>query len=242
MRPKSSVGRYEDYKYGEYPVYIYGDPAGLYNTGDGLIVSYYEKVKTVLQESGFKVKVMMKKPTKEEFERYKMRVKIPVSERIEAVNAMLCSAEDPPRIRIKLNPKCENLIKSLSELQFTEDGKNIDKTVDKKAGRSGNKAKPLLMTHPTDALGYYIYKRFPVLKKRKGMVFFQVPGESIVELIDGKVSSRDISNNRSERLQARREERAKKREQRRLEREQKNAAKANSVRGILEGEQAWDLY
>lgn len=228
--------RYEDYKESGLPVYIYGDPSGLYGTGDNLILSYYEKIRKVLIENGFQVKIMMKKPDKSiKDPKKREKVKIPVAERLESVNAMLCSAEDPPRVRLKLyvgkdSMKCRNLARSLAELQFTDDGKNINKQVDRNAGRSTNKDKSHLMTHPSDALGYYIYKRFPIMKHKKGIVFYQVPGESITEFRDGKATSRSMSDeNLPEWVKEKRKKRAEKKEKRAKERE----AKKNSLKGIL---------
>lgn len=215
------------------PVYIYGDPAGLWGTGDGLIPSYYEKIRKVLIDDGFKVKIMMKKPDLSEKDPTKReKVKIGVSERIEAVNAMLCSAEDPPRVRIKINPgkRTENLVKSLLELQFKEDGSGINKGVDKNAGRASNKGIAQLMTHPTDAFGYYIYKRFPYHKKKQGVVFFQLPGESITQFSRGKFSSKNASDELPEWLKNKKEERAKRREERKALRETKRASSGKWLR------------
>lgn len=229
--------RFADYKHSEFPVYVYGDPAGLYGTGDGLVPSYYEKIRTVLIKEGFKVKIMMKKPDMSEKDpRKREKVKIPVAERIEAVNAMLCSAEDPPRVRLKINEKCRNLIRSLSELGFTLDGKNINKQVDKNAGKSSNKEKAHVMTHPTDALGYYIYKRFPVIKNKQGVIFFQIPGESVTEFSRGKMITKGRTDeDLPEWLRQKKEARQKRRDERKKNRERKN----NSLKGWLDENGLW---
>lgn len=191
--------RYSQYTQGNNPVYIYGDPAGLWGTGDGLVMSSYEKIKQVLVAAGFQVKVIMKRPDPTNKDPLtKQRIKIPVSERIETVNAMLCNANG--EVRLKINPRCVNLIMSLAGLQTTEDGKGIDKRVDKNAGRATNKNEAHLMTHPTDALGYYVYKRFPIIKGRDGITFFQIPGESSVQLKGNSVSTKSFTDNIPERI------------------------------------------
>jgi len=229
------VRRYERFKEFNNRVLIYGDPAGLYGTGDGLVPSFYDKIRKVLLEAGFNVVVMMKKPPKEDKDNpFRERVKIPVSERIAAVNAMLCNAEDPPKVRLKINPDCANLIRSLAELQYTEDGKHIDKMVDKRAGRSSNKEAAHLMTHPSDALGYYIYKRFPQLKGKEGVAFFQFPGQSTIDFRKGKVSFRE-DGDVPEWVKEKRKEKNERREERRKKRE----ARRNSIKKYLDG---WDLW
>ncbi len=178
---------------------------------------------------------MVQKPPKDQKDNpLRERIKIPVSERIEAVNAMLCSGEDPPRVRIKINERCENLIKSLSGLEFTDDGKNINKQVDKKAGRASNKDRAMLMTHPTDALGYYIYKRFPVLRKRQGVMFFQIPGESITEYRNG-VKTTKTETSVPDFVKEKREDRRLRREERRKKRE----AKQNSIKSWMDYGNLW---
>jgi hypothetical protein len=222
--------RYEDYKESGLPVYIYGDPSGLYGVGDGLILSYFQKVRDVLVKNGFEVKVMMKKPDPNANTKIKERVKIPVAERIEAVNALLCNAEDPPKIRIKINPKCEHLIMSLAGLQFTEDGKGIDKKVDKNAGRSSNKLEVHLMSHPSDAFGYYIYKRFPVFRNKRGITtFFQVPGEAPLELKNGRFVEKKRTEEEVKLMEERREKRRLRRDERKKRKEERNQGLKSSL-------------
>lgn len=231
--------RYAEYKEGTNPVYIYGDPAGLWGTGDNLVMSSYEKIRQVLISNGFDVKVMMKRPDKTITDPLrKERVKIPVAERIQAVNAMLCNSGDPPEVRLKINPHCENVIMSLMGLQTTEDGKSIDKKVDKNAGRATNKNEPHLMTHPTDALGYYVFKRFPIIKGRQGVTFFQVPGDSVIEIKDGKVTSKSRSKDLPERTKKRREER----EKRKLEREALRDKKKKTLKNYLDEGGWWNSW
>lgn len=201
-------------------VLIYGDPAGLYGTGNDLVPSFYQIIYDILKKNGFDARIMMRKPDPDAY--VKEPLKIPVAGRVDALNAMLRSADDPPQIRLRLNPQCRHVIRSLRELRWADDGKTIDKSVDKRAARKPDKEGVMVMTHPTDALGYYVYKRFPVVKHKKGVTFFQIPGEQSVEIHDGKVVSidrRDRSALMNQEKQKRKEERRKARDARKAKRE-----------------------
>lgn len=206
-------------------VLIYGDPAGLFGTGDNLCASFYQIIYDVLTRNGFDARVLMRKPEKGSY--IKEPVKIPVAGRVDAVNSMLRSQQDPPQIRLKINPQCLNLLKSFRELTWSDDGKNIDKLCDKRAKRSTDKDKDHLMTHPTDALGYYVYKRFPVVRNKTGITVFQVPGQSSITVIDGKI----VETNRATRAGQLAEDRKKAREDRKEKRKDslKNYLSDNSM-------------
>jgi hypothetical protein len=223
--------RYKRFKETGNRVLVYGDPSGLWGTGEGLKRSNFQILNDVLTKRGFNVAIMMKRPPKEQTGKFKETVKIYVTDRVNAVNAMLKSAEDPPRIRLKINPKCMHVIKSLRELKTDDTGKGIDKRVDRSAVRRTDKSSVLLMTHPTDALGYYIAKRFPVLKNKQGQVFFQVPGESITTILRGRIETSSRENQIPEHIKVRREERRKAREARRKK-------KAEGVQTLLN----WQVY
>lgn len=74
----------------------------------------------------------------------------PVVDRINEVNALCANAEDPPRRRLFVSPKCTSLIKSLAQLAY-KDGSSI---VDKGSG----------LDHQADALGYLVHMQFPLVK------------------------------------------------------------------------------
>lgn len=216
-------------------VFVYGDPAGLYGTGAGLAPSFYKIIYDVLIKHGFDVRIMMKRPDKDAI--YKEPVKIPVAGRIDAVNCMLRTAEEPPRIRMMLNPRCKFLKRSLREVRWCEDGKNIDKSVDKRAARKPDKTNAV-MTHPTDALGYYVYKRFPIIKTKKGVPFIQIPGETIMEIRGGSVIQSDRASI-SVRAQQKIDDRIKRREERRQAKEDEEYRQNNSIRGQLDRYGIW---
>ena len=230
----------QDWKSSGKAILIYGDPAGLYGTGNDLVPSFYQKIYDVLKKRGFKAHIMMRKPQKDAL--YKEPVKIPIAGSVDSLNDMLLFVDkfDDAYVRIKINPQCKNLIRSLRELKWMPDGKNIDKSCDKRAQRDTDKNKPHLMTHPSDALRYYIYKRFPVVRNKRGTTFFQVPGQSVVEIKDGKVSMQDRTHLQEE-IKNSIEERRKKRQEKREQRENKKNSLGSYLRenGLWPGE---DFY
>lgn len=216
-------------------VIIYGDPAGLYGTGNNLAPSFYRVIYDTLTKHGFNVRLMMRKPDKDAVIREP--VKIPVAGRIDAVNAMLRTAEDPPRIRLMINPRCKNLKRSLRELRWSEDGRNIDKSVDRRAARKPDKSQ-VVMTHPSDALGYYVYKRFPLVKHKTGVPFIQIPGQSVMEIRNGSIVQLDRTTP-SEAAERRRAIREDKREERRRKKAEAEHRFNNSIMGQLRQNGLW---
>lgn len=216
-------------------VYVYGDPAGLYGTGNNLAPSFYKIIYDTLSKHGFDVRIMMRKPDKDAV--IKEPVKIPIAGRVDAVNAMLRTAEDPPRIRLMINPRCRFLKRSLRELRWAEDGKNIDKSVDKRAARRPDKSNAV-MTHPSDALGYYVYKRFPIVKNKRGVPFIQVPGQTVYEIRGGSVieAARD---DLSDRVKKRIEERHQRRAERQQKRDEEKRKRDSSIKGSLSRLGVW---
>lgn len=204
-------------------VIIYGDPSGLYGTGGGVHPSFYKIIYETLRRHHFNVRLMMKKPDPDAV--IKEPVKIPVAGRVDATNMMLRHEEETPLgketyIRMFINPECKALIKSLREVRWAEDGKNIDKNCDRRAART--KKDDAVMTHPSEALGYYIYKRFPVFKNKQGVAIYQIPGQSVIRVDADGISHYDrqvLQNKLTEDRDKRREERKKKREEKRRSRE-----------------------
>lgn len=72
--------------------------------------------------------------------------------RVNAVNSRLMTAGGG--VRLNIDPKCVNLIKDLEGVRVLDGGSGeIDKKSDKK------------LTHISDALGYYIVKDYPIVKR-----------------------------------------------------------------------------
>lgn len=138
--------------------------------------------------------------------------------------------------RVLINSKCRHLIRSLWELRWADDGKSIDHTCDRRAFRSTDKSTVHLMTHPSDAFGYYIYKRFPVIKNKRGVKFFQVPGEGIIDMQTGELVPKQ---SRNERREARREARLQRKKLREERRENERIESQSSMGGWLRETGRW---
>lgn len=214
-------------------VIIYGDPSGLYGTGRGLAPSFYKIIHDVLRRQGFNVRVMMRKPDPNA--PIKEPVKIPVAGRVDAVNMMLRHEqvhgdETSVFIRLKINPHCKAIIKSLREVRWMENGTDMDHACDKRAVRT--QKSDALMTHPSDALGYYIYKRFPAFKNKIGVQLYQIPGESVWRVEDGKV----IYQNRQDMQEKLAADKLKKREERKKSRNEKEEKRRGTLGDWLRGD------
>jgi hypothetical protein len=238
---KEFCSRYDKYRDTQKLIRIYGDPSALWGTGRDLKPTFYKTIIDILRSPtedgrpGFNVKLMMAPPQRGKLEKGETKeyVKIPVSGRVDCTNAMLRNALG--EIRLRINPSCKYLICSLENVVWDDSGNFIDKKIDKYAKR---KTKDIVrpMTHPTDALGYYIYKRFPMIKSKKGVMILQSPGDSTTIISNNKISSISYEDRALEELEQkkklkeeRRLKRKKEREQRVLEKENKK----NSIKSII---------
>lgn len=77
-----------------------------------------------------------------------------VSNRVASVNTMLCNAKDERRLFINVK-KCPVLVKSLEQQKY----------------RNGEPDKKSDLDHPNDALGYFIWYRYPLLDKPTATVY-----------------------------------------------------------------------
>ena len=91
---------------------------------------------TILERAGFEVRAPNAAP--------------PVVDRVNNVQAMLCSADG--RRRVKVHPRAHTLIRSLDGLTYKEGTSQPDKT--------------LGLDHLPDALGYLLWQEFNVLARR----------------------------------------------------------------------------
>lgn len=115
-------------------VTFYPDPAGNNRNHDR-----GESSLEILREAGFK--------------RIKFKRKHPlVSDRVNAVNRLLMSADGVARL--KVDRRCKHLINALEQTIYKEGTREVDK----KAG----------VEHPADALGYYAEMEHPVIVRRIG--------------------------------------------------------------------------
>lgn len=114
-------------------VIAYPDPSGRQRRTVSENTDFY-----ILSQEGFRVLAPLKAP--------------PVKDRVNSVQAMLCSAAGERKLLI--NPRCRSTIKCLTKQKY-----NDSRQPDKKAGYD----------HLPDALGYLISKEFPLIKRRLGM-------------------------------------------------------------------------
>lgn len=115
------------------------------------------------------------------------KTKVMVSARVDSVNHALDDRHGFNRIRV--NPHLKWLLRSLEDLKWTDNsGKPvIDTAPDKLAAKAIDKKTLRTLSHPTDALGYYIYKRFPLLAPKYSQMYGFIPGEALVVTTkDGK--------------------------------------------------------
>lgn len=116
------------------------------------------------------------------------KTKVYVSSRVDSVNAVLDDGSGFRRLHI--NPRCIWLIRSLEALKWTENnGKPvIDVAVDKAAAKAPDKTIIRTLSHPTDALGYYIAKRFPLIPRKFSQLYGYIPEVGLVKTnSDGEV-------------------------------------------------------
>lgn len=235
---KEFCQRYHAFKYTDRNVYIYSDPAGLWGGGTDLKPTFYQTIIDILRKKtnefgeidevngkAFNIKVMMKRDAEN-----RGKLKIPVAGRIDSVNSLL--KNDLGEVRLFINPKCRYLISSFEGCTWDNTGQNVNKNIDIYAKRR-NKEIVRPMTHPTEALGYYIYKRFPLLKNKKGITVFHVPGESSITYSEGRITEQRREDRSGEILEAKRlkkEERKKDREDKRSQRE----SRKNSIGSIID--------
>lgn len=80
----------------------------------------------------------------------------PVVARVNAMNAALMNAKG--EIRLYVSPKCETLRRDLERVVWKPGTTDLDKTTDRR------------LTHASDALGYYIEAKMPVVRPSSGRV------------------------------------------------------------------------
>jgi hypothetical protein len=106
--------------------------------------------------------------------------KVFVSARVKSTNKML--DDETGFHRLMINPKCRFTIMSLESLKWKEGPGNpvIDVQVDTLAKKRPDKSGIYVLSHPTDALGYYIYKRFPAVPNKAVENYAFLPGVGTV--------------------------------------------------------------
>lgn len=118
-------------------IVLYGDATGTARHTDSNVTNW----KIIQNELGH-YGVTMRVPSKNPAER----------DRINSLNSLICNSKNDRRLLV--NPRCKHLIGDLEQVSFKEGSTQIDKT------------KNLLLTHPSDALGYLADKEFSLNKQR----------------------------------------------------------------------------
>lgn len=231
---KEFCARYHGFKTSGKVVKIYSDPAGLWGGGNDLKPTFYKTIFDYLasptnelgeidEENGtpFKVKKMMKVDPKPYRDPTRVKVKVKVSDKVDSLNAMMMNERGETRLFI--NYSCQYLISSLEGTKWDGTGQNIDKNIDKVAARKREAIMP--MTHPSDALGYYIATRFPLIRNKRGLSIVHTPGESSFVVTPGGHRNIPVRNKvkaePSAELLAAKEEKRKNKEARREAKRQK---------------------
>jgi hypothetical protein len=119
-------------RYPRHKIRAYPDPAGRARktSAAGGVTDF-----TILEQAGFRVIAPKKAPA--------------VADRINEVQAMLCTADGTRRLFV--HPRCTELIKGLDGMTYKKDTSQPDKT--------------LGLDHITDALGYLVHSEFPIVRR-----------------------------------------------------------------------------
>jgi hypothetical protein len=255
---KEFCKRYHFFKETDNYIDVYSDPAGLWGGGKDLKPTYYKTIIDYLRaptnELGeiaegygkpgfvcpdgykpFKVRVKMQLDKRSYKDKNRIKVKVPLADSIQALNHLLKNEINESKIFI--NPKCKYLICSLENVKWDGTGQDIDKSIDKKAARKRSGIHP--MTHPSDALRYYVYKRFPLIKNKKGVMLIQSPGRTSSVYREGKIEDidrREMIEELIKQKEVKKQEKLKIKEQKRIERRKRLERKStNSLLGNLFG-------
>lgn len=186
---KEFLKRYKDY---DGTIYIYGDPAALNRKVSSNDVSQFQTIYDILtnpKTAGEEFAQIAPKKVVVTVKKVKRMTKVPVMGRVRSVNGMF--KNDDGTKKMFINPSCRYLIRSLEDLKWKESmgSAAIDTQVDKNAAKNPDKESVHVLSHPTDALGYYIYKKYPKDEEPVQPAWAQIPGESTVEINpDGTVN------------------------------------------------------
>lgn len=170
------VRRFKD-DYQGTTIHIAGDPNGFKGVTTRELTKY-DIIISILEEEGFKVNLIADDTP------------MPKKERVDNVNTMFKNANLERRLFV--NPKAEHVAKSFEELRWDDSGKNLDEKPDKAAKKNPNKYEIFLMTHPTDGIGYAIFKLFNILTDNKPVQFAQFQSGTLIEVNEeGRVIRKD---------------------------------------------------
>lgn len=171
-------------------VFLHGDPTAVNKTSGPLEKTKYQIIYNLLTDAGYKVIMTVKK------EEGKKR-HIPIIDRVN--NAKWLFRDNKGTIHFYISSKCKYTIESIKNLKWDKSGEKPDKRlIDEYARRSTEIILPQdvykvikLVSHPADALTYYLYQKFPLIKDQDNQVFLTIPGEVTYTLNGDKVTERE---------------------------------------------------
>lgn len=159
------VAKFFAEKYKGFPnkVILYGDPNGVVVTSraDSNKVSFVV-LRDYLKSKNFSVEIGVKK--------VKNDTLIPIIDRVKNLKVAILNGDQ--RRKIFIDPSCKNLIESLRHTAWKEKSPSPkeDDSCDALAKTNPKRhTEAVLMTHPQAALGYLVYRLFPVLTKKQGI-------------------------------------------------------------------------
>lgn len=164
-------------------VYLWGDPTATVKNTSPLEKTKFQIVHDILYDAGYKVKMMVDQDSDRS---------IPLLDRINNANWLFKDYYN--KLTCFINQKCEYTITSIRDIKFDKSGQFLDKKlIDEYARRTTKVIYPediykavQFVSHPGDALTYYLYQRLPVIKKIDH-AFFSIPGETSFKLQGNKI-------------------------------------------------------
>ena len=168
---KAFCERYKGYRG---TVKLHGDPNGIVSDAraDSTKTSFVFLL-DYLRKNGFKVQMGFKK--------IKGDTLIPIPTRVNTLKAALKNVDGVSRI--KIDPKCINLIESLRHTKWKENSKSPheDENCDANAKLNPRRyEQAVLMTHPQAALGYLVVREKKLLLDKAGVKIMITEGTTII--------------------------------------------------------------
>lgn len=162
---------------------IHGDHTALNSKMSPFSRNEFQIMHDMLVAAGFLVRVCVVK--------VKGLTQVTQSDRIAVTNWMLRDSSGVNRV--KINKRCKHLLKSLEDLEKkSKEKEEIDKNCDESARLATNTKITHLISHVSDAWGYYLMRCFNLIQDGDIIKFIYVPGGSLINIDfkTGKLSGR----------------------------------------------------
>ncbi len=175
-------------------VVIHGDHTAFNRKqASSLSKNEFQIMKQMLLAAGFKVQLGVIKYDK-------VKIQINVKDRLALVNSIL--KDENGYIRLKINKHCYHTHKSFADLERkNNDVEAIDKSCDELARRTTTPNAIHLVSHITDAIGYYLYRKFNRVKLANGELrFVYITDQQVLDIAkNGNISRRPIVKDKPKR-------------------------------------------